>query len=445
MILLDILLIAAFLFMNAFFVVAEFAMVKVRRSQIEILATGGSTTAKYAQTVVNDLNSYLSACQLGITVASLALGWIGEPAVSQIFGPLLGYFGLDEATIHTLSIVIGFLLITMLHIVLGELVPKSLAIMSTERFATGTAMPLVFFYKATYPIMWVFNHTTNGLLRLLGYSTADADHETAHSDEEIQILVEESYKHGLIDKTEYTYVDNIFDCTDKNARDIMIPRTDMVSVFKTDSVDSIIETAIREKYTRYPVCDASRDNVVGFLNIRDLYELKIRGDVKSIDGLIRPIITVPEGILINDLLKKFQKENENIAVVIDEYGGTAGIVTVEDILEEIVGNLCDEYDEDDKEIETIDDNTFLVKGSVDLDKVSDITGVALPVEEFDTLNGFLIGKLGRIPSVKEKPVIEHDGLEFRVEKVAKNRILSVRVVKIPISSLDPEIEEGDQD
>lgn len=431
MILVDVLLVIFFVLMNAFFVIAEFASVKVRRSQIEILASAGGRGAQYAQIVVNDLNSYLSACQLGITVASLALGWIGEPAVSHVIGPILNWAGLDEGTISTVSVIVGFLLITMLHIVLGELVPKSLAIMSSEKFATATAMPLVLFYKATYPVMWVFNHATNGLLKLMGFSPAAGEQETAHSDEEIQLLVEESYKHGLIDKTEYTYVDNIFEATDKTVRDVMMPRPDMVCVFKGDPPERVIETAIREKYTRYPVCEGNRDNVVGFINIRDLYEKKVQGQAVNVEQLVRPIITVPDSMPINDLMKKFQKEKENIAVVIDEYGGTAGLVTMEDILEEIVGNLSDEYDEEEKEIETVGENTYLVKGLVDLDKICDLTGVKLPSDEYDTLNGFLIAKLGRIPSVKERPVIQHEGLEFAIEKMAKNRILSVRITKLP--------------
>jgi CBS domain containing-hemolysin-like protein len=414
--------------MNAFFVVAEFALVKVRKTRIEVLAAGGSMGAKYAHKVVNDLNSYLSACQLGITLASLALGWIGEPAVSKMITPLLHPFGLPESVIHTISVVIGFFVITTLHIIVGELIPKSLAIINSEKFSTAAAMPLVFFYRATYPVMWLFNHTTNLLLKVMGYSMVE-DHEAAHTDKEIKILVEESYKHGLIEKFEYTYVDNIFEFTDKNVRDIMIPRMDMVCVFQDDSFETILEMVMQEKYTRYPVCKGDKDSVIGFIHIRDLYEQKIRSDIQNINGIIRSLISVPESMPINDMLKRFQKGNENIAVVIDEYGGTAGIVTVEDILEEIVGSLRDEYDEEDMEIEIIDGNTFLVQGMVHLDKINDLTGVELPVEEYDTLNGFLTGQLGRIPAATEKPEIEYEGLLFKVEKIKNRRIMLVKICK----------------
>ncbi|HWQ70781.1 MAG TPA: hemolysin family protein [Desulfitobacteriaceae bacterium] len=427
-ILLNIVLVIFFVLMNAFFVVAEFALVKVRKTRIEVLAAGGSMGAKYAHKVVNDLNSYLSACQLGITLASLALGWIGEPAVSKMITPLLHPFGLPESVIHTISVVIGFFVITTLHIIVGELIPKSLAIINSEKFSTAAAMPLVFFYRATYPVMWLFNHTTNLLLKVMGYSMVE-DHEAAHTDKEIKILVEESYKHGLIEKFEYTYVDNIFEFTDKNVRDIMIPRMDMVCVFQDDSFETILEMVMQEKYTRYPVCKGDKDSVIGFIHIRDLYEQKIRSDIQNINGIIRSLISVPESMPINDMLKRFQKGNENIAVVIDEYGGTAGIVTVEDILEEIVGSLRDEYDEEDMEIEIVDGNTFLVQGMVHLDKIKDLTGVELPVEEYDTLNGFLTGQLGRIPAATEKPEIEYEGLLFKVEKIKNRRIMLVKICK----------------
>jgi CBS domain containing-hemolysin-like protein len=430
MTIINVLLILFFVLMNAFFVVAEFAMVKVRKSRLEVLSSEGSVTAKYAYKLVNDLNNYLSACQLGITLASLALGWIGEPTVSKIISPLLYSMGLSESVVHSISVFVGFFIVTGLHIVLGELVPKSLAILSTDKFATATAMPLLFFYKATYPIMWLFNHTTNLILKLMGYSLAD-EQEAAHTDDEIKILVEESYKHGLIDKSEYTYVDNIFEFTDKNIKDVMIPRTDMVCVYKDDSYESILQTAMKEKYTRYPVCEKDKDNVIGFIHIRDLYEQKILNNDKNIDSITRNIISVPEGMPINDMLKKFQKEKGNIAVVIDEYGGTAGIVTLEDILEEIVGNLRDEYDDEDeeKEIDIIDNNTYLVKGMVHLDSLMDLTGVELPADEYDTLNGFLIGQLGRIPDETDKPVVEYEGLVFKVEKIADKRINLVKICK----------------
>lgn len=429
LIVLNIILVLIFVLLNAFFVLAEFAMVKVRKSRIESLVCKGSITAKYTQSVVNDLNNYLSACQLGITLASLALGWIGEPTVAKMISPLLHYFGLSESTIHLISIAVGFFIITGLHIVLGELVPKSLAILSSEKMSMVTAMPLVFFYKSTYPIMWLFNHTTNAILKMMGYSMVD-EHDEAHTDDEIKILVEESYKHGLIDQEEYTYVDNIFEFSDKNVKDIMVPRMDMVCIFKEDSFESVLMTVMEEKYSRYPVCEEDKDNVIGYIHVRDLFERKIRDNINSIDDIIRKIITVSHTMPINTILKRFQKEKENIALVIDEYGGTAGIVTLENILEEIVGNLKDEYDDDEEnEVEVIDESTFLVKGTTHLDELHDLTGVQIPTDEYDTVNGFLMGQLGDIPADMEKPVVEYEGLVFKVEKIEDRRIMLVKVCK----------------
>jgi CBS domain containing-hemolysin-like protein len=429
LILFNIFLVLLFVLLNAFFVLSEFAMVKVRKSRIELLASKGSITAKYTQDVVTDLNNYLSACQLGITLASLALGWIGEPTVAKMISPMLHNFGFSENTIHLISIGVGFLIITGLHIVLGELIPKSLAILNSEKFSIATAMPLVFFYKATYPVMWLFNRTTNLILKFMGYSLVD-EHDAVHTDDEIKILVQESYKHGMIDKTEYTYVDNIFGFTDKNVKDIMVHRVDMICVFKEDSFESVLSTVMEEKYSRYPVCEDDKDNVVGYIHSRDLYERKIRDNINSIDGIIRNIMTVPHTTPINSILKRFQKEKENIALVLDEYGGTSGIVTLEDVLEEIVGNLKDEYDEDDdNEIEVVDESTFFVKGSVHLDKIYDLTGVKISSDKYDTINGFLMEQLENIPSDTEKPVVETEGLVFSVEKIEDRRIMLVKVCK----------------
>jgi CBS domain containing-hemolysin-like protein len=289
--------------MNGFFVATEFAMVKVRKSRIETLALEGNRNAKYTLKVVKDLNSYLSACQLGITLASLGLGWIGEPAVSEALSPLLSLLKLSENTVYSISFVLGFSIITGLHIVLGELTPKSLAIINTEKIAMFTAFPLIAFYRLTYPIMWTFNHSTNLVLKIFGISQVD-EHEAAHTDEEIKLLVEDSYKHGLIDQTELTFVDNIFDFSEKTVREIMIPRTDMACVFIEDTFDEIIEYVLKEQLTRYPVCRDSKDNVIGFIHIKDLFKLKFEGN-ENMGEIIREIKFVPESLSISELFKTF--------------------------------------------------------------------------------------------------------------------------------------------
>ncbi len=427
MIFLDILLILFFVLMNAFFVVSEFAMVKVRKSRIEVLAAGGSAAAKYTEKVVNDLNTYLSACQLGITLASLALGWLGEPTVSKLISPILVSFSLSESVIHTVSVIIGFVVITGLHIVLGELVPKSLAILNSEKFSTGTAIPLVLFYRATYPIMWMFNHITALILKLMGYSMAD-EKEAAHTDEEIKSLLKDSYDSGFIEEHEYTYVDNIFHFGDKKVKDIMIPRTEMCCIFIDTPIEEIFEIVRNEKHTRYPICEEDKDNVIGFIHMNDLYESYFKNDFKKIDSIIRDIVVAPENITVDAMLKMFQQKKEQIAIVVDEYGGTCGVVTVEDIIEEIVGDIDDEYDEVDKDIEVINESTYMIKGSMKLDELNDETGMELPSDEIDTLSGFLINELGKVPKKNEKPIIQYKNFIFEVQKVENRRIELVKLL-----------------
>ena len=336
---LSLFLVLFFLLMNAFFVVAEFSLVRVRKSQVEMAVEEGKAGSKYAKLVADNVNAYLSACQLGITLASLALGWLGEPAVSELIHPALAALGLPDAAISAIAVAIGFIIITALHIVVGELIPKSLAIFSTERYALFTAAPLVWFYRITYPVMWLFNSITNGVMKLLGHDIAN-EHEV-YTEEEIKLLIDESSESGLIDPEQHEYVDNIFDLGDKDAEAIMTPRTDVICLDMEDSLAENLETVVRYKYTRYPVCEGSKDRIVGFVHVKDLYTLPARQH----DGRPAhpPIQAVPESVPIAKLLQTLQEKHTKIAVVVDEHGGTAGIVTMSDIMEQIVGRIDDEY------------------------------------------------------------------------------------------------------
>jgi CBS domain containing-hemolysin-like protein len=413
--------------MNGFFVAAEFSMVKVRKSRIETLLIEGNSGAKYAKKIVNNLNSYLSACQLGITLASLGLGWVGEPAISKMIMPLFKLFTLSEVTIHSISFIIAFTIITAFHIVLGELAPKSLAIINTEKIALFTAAPLIFFYRITYPIIWVFNHSTNFILGIFGISLTE-EHEAAHTDEEIKLLVEESYKHGLIDKTELTFVDNIFDFSEKTVKDIMIPRTDMICIFKEDPFNDILQMAMKEQLTRYPVCENNKDEVIGFIHIKDLYKQKIEGNEQSIEKITRDILSVPESMSISILFKKFQKENEHMAVIIDEYGGTSGLITIEDILEEIVGEIGDEFDEDlVQEIQLLNDGNYIVDGKVLLEDIGELLDIPIETENIDTIGGWLYSKVEIPPQAGNK--ITYEDYDFVVNKCSGKRIIKLLIKK----------------
>jgi CBS domain containing-hemolysin-like protein len=427
-ILINIIIVFLLVFMNGFFVATEFAMVKVRKSRIETLVLEGDRTAKHTLKVVNDLNSYLSACQLGITLASLGLGWIGEPAVSDMLAPIFNLFHLPESIIHSISFILGFAIITAFHIVLGELAPKSLAIINAEKIAMHTALPLIMFYKLTYPIMWSFNHSTNLVLKIFGISQVD-EHEAAHTDEEIKLLVEDSYKHGLIDKTELTFVDNIFDFSEKTVKEIMIPRTDMACIFLEDSFDEIIAFALDEQITRYPVCKNSKDNVIGFIHIKDLYKQKIEGNNQNIEDIIREIKFVPESLSISKLLKIFKQERVQMAIIIDEYGGTSGLVTIEDILEEIVGEIQDEFDEEGDEITKNEDGNYIVDGKLVLEDVNELIKTNIESENIDTIGGWIYSQLKSYPQVNDK--INYEDYEFIILKCDRKRISKVLIKKLP--------------
>ncbi|MCB2296449.1 hemolysin family protein [Clostridium tagluense] len=422
----NILIVFLLVFMNGFFVATEFAMVKVRKSRIETLVLEGARNAKYTSKVVNNLNSYLSACQLGITLASLGLGWIGEPAVADMLTPIFNLFHLQESAVHSISFILGFSIITGFHIVLGELVPKSLAIISAEKIAMYTALPLIMFYNVTYPIMWAFNHSTSIVLKAFGVTLID-EHEAAHTDEEIKLLVEESYNHGLIDKTELTFIDNIFDFTEKTVKEIMIPRTDMACIYIEDSFEDIIASALDEQHTRYPICRDNKDNIIGFVHIKDLYKQKIQGDNQNIEDIIREIKFVPESLSISELLKVFKKQKVQMAIIIDEYGGTFGLVTIQDILEEIVGEIQDEFDEEDNEIIKTEDGNYLVDGKVLIEDIIELLDKDFEVENIDTIGGWIYSQLKSYPQVNDK--ILYEDYDFIILECDSKRISKVLIKK----------------
>ena len=425
---LSLVLVLFFLLMNAFFVVAEFSLVRVRKSQVDILLDEGRSGAKYAKTIADNVNAYLSACQLGITLASLALGWLGEPAVSAVIAPGLTLLGLPEAAIHAIAVAVGFIIITALHIVVGELIPKSLAIFSTERYALFTAAPLVWFYRITYPIMWLFNSITNGVMKLLGHDIAN-EHEV-YTDEEIRLLIDESTESGLIDPDQNEYVDNIFDLGDKDAEAIMTPRTNVICVDLEDTLEENLAIIQTYKYTRYPACRGSKDRIVGFVHVKDLYTLP---KDSTIDDLrVRAIEAVPEGIPIAKLLQTLQAKHTKIAVVIDEHGGTSGIVTMSDIMEQIVGRIDDEYQHGGPdEVVQLDDGSYLIDGSLPIDEVGELIGFEPEEsEECETAGGLLLNVFDRIPAEGDTATLEDgaDKASFTVVDMDRHRIDKIRVI-----------------
>lgn len=414
--------------MNGFFVAAEFAMVKVRGSRIDTLASEGHSRAKLASHLTGNLDAYLSACQLGITIASLGLGWIGEPAIARVIEPLFVIFGFhNEVVIHTVSFILAFTIITVLHIVLGELAPKTIAIRKAETITLLTATPLVYFYKLMYPFIRVLNGTANQLLKMTGIEPA-SEKDSAHTEDEIRILMKESHKNGLIDNTELTLVDNIFDFAETNAREIMIPRTEMICLNTNLSLADNKKIALEQMLTRYPVCENDKDNIIGFVHIKDLLK-DTTHSLNDIRQITRPITTVPESMQISTLLKLMQKRKSQISILIDEYGGTSGLVTLEDIMEEIVGEIQDEFDEEREQLEKRDDNSYSISGLMLIEEVNSFFGFDIETDDYDTIGGWLYSKI-EIPPTNNQRVNYPGGYEFVIEETDHLRISRIIVRRV---------------
>jgi CBS domain containing-hemolysin-like protein len=422
--------IAAVLFlvaMNGFFVAAEFSIVKIRPGRIDALSRQGCREAVYARAITEHLDAYLSACQLGITLASLGLGWIGEPAVARMIAPLLAPFGLTGRLVGSLSFILAFSFITALHIILGELMPKTLSIKLAEKVALATAVPLTWFHRVMYPFIWLLNTLSNYLLFLLGFDQS-ADTESAHSDEELRQLFAQSHKSGFIDQTEMTLMDNVIDFSDRTAKEIMIPRTEMICLYTANSFEENLDVALREEMTRYPVCQPDKDNIIGFLHIKDLLFLLARRQKKDLTGIIRPLVSVPETTPISRVLRQMQKNRCQIALLIDEYGGTAGLVTLEDIVEEVFGPIQDEFDEEREAVEKIPEG-YSTDGLVLVEDINALLSAQLDTEAADTIGGWLHCQLGVDPEPGQSA--ECSGYRFSVGETSNLRIMRVTIKKLP--------------
>ena len=427
----NLLLIALLIALTAFFVATEFAIVKVRTSRLDQLIAEGKKGAVAAKRVMTHLDEYLSACQLGITVTALGLGWLGEPTVEKLLHPLFISLHLNESVTHILSFGIAFALVTFLHVVVGELAPKTVAIQKAETITILFARPIIWFYRIMYPFIWFLNGSARVLVGIFGLKPA-SEHEAAHSEEELRILLSESYKSGEINKNELKYVNNIFEFDERTAKEIMVPRTEIVSISIDDTFSEVMDTITKENYTRYPVVNGDKDHVLGFINVKEFLTAKFMNknsdeDLK-LESFINPIIRVIETVPIHDLLVKMQKERIHMAILVDEYGGTSGLVTVEDILEEIVGEIRDEFDEDEvPEIRKVNENHFILEGKLLIEDVNNLLGTNLFNEEMDTIGGWF---LAQNFDVKKGSEIEAENYLFKVHEIDGHHIhyLEVKIV-----------------
>lgn len=422
----DILITCALVLMNGFFVAAEFAIVKVRASQLELKAQKGNRFAILGKQIISHLDAYLAATQLGVTLASLGLGWIGEPVVSNIILTVMHATGIEmsQEMAHAVALPVAFLTITVLHIVFGELAPKSIAIQRSEATTLAVVYPLHFFHQMFKPFIWFLNGTANFLLRKIGISQAQGSE--AHSSEEIKYLVQQGKESGIIETEDYTIIKNAFDFSERAAKQIMIPRH-LVSAFDVDEFnEQMLEKILEENYSRIPFYEESLDNIVGVVYLKDLLLNIKRKTTVNIRELMRPVMFIPESKRIGQLLREFQLKHQQIAVVVSEYGGTEGIITMEDILEELVGEIQDEHDSEKGTIERIDEENFSILASTSISNVNH--ALPHPIEEdkqYETLAGYLFDKFGRIPNTNEK--IKSDNYEFTILKKSKNSIIQVQM------------------
>ncbi|MBC1372310.1 HlyC/CorC family transporter [Listeria booriae] len=423
------LIIALLIAISAFFVATEFAIVKMRPSRLDQLIAEGNKRANLAKHIYSHLNAYLSACQLGITISSLGLGWLGESTVEAALHPLFAFFDLPSSITSVLSFAIAFILITFLHVVVGELVPKTLAIDKTEAVALAVARPLHIFYKVMFPFIWLLNESAVVIAKLFGLEPA-SDHEIAHTEEELRIIVGESFKSGEINQSEFSYVNKIFDFDERMAKEVMIPRTEIVTVDTGATIADLSDIMKNERYTRYPVIEGDKDHIIGVLNLKEILSAYVENGSDpqfSIDPYVKPIIRVIETIPIKELLIRMQRERSHIAILLDEYGGTSGLVTVEDIVEEIVGDIRDEFDADEiPEIRKIKDGHFIIDAKVLIDQVNNMLGTDIEEEEVDTIGGWFLTHNYEVEVGDE---IENNGYVFRVKEAEPHHISYIEVFK----------------
>lgn len=418
-----ILLVFLLVLLNGFFVASEFAIVKVRSTRIIQLSEEGNLRAKVAKKLIANLDAYLSATQLGITFASLGLGWVGEPAIAKLILPLLKLLKIPNEIHHWIAGIIGFSIITFLHIVIGEMAPKSLAIRNAEKTALYVARPLHLFFLFFKPTIWILQSAANILLKWLGISLV-TDHQQAHTEEEIRMLVAQSHKSGMIDQVELSLFDNIFDFADRVGREVMVPRVDMVCVYANDPLEKSIQTIQNSHYTRFPLCGRDKDDILGIIHIRDLYEQLALGKKTPLIKMIRPSILVPETMEIKDILRTLQKNKTELAIVIDEYGGTSGLVTIEDIVEEIVGEIQDEFD-DEQPFFQKKKNATSIDARLLIDEVNEYFQLDIQDDDNHTIGGWFFSQIQSVPRIGSQ--VTYDSYQFIVQEMDQRSITRLLV------------------
>lgn len=418
---------------NGFFVAAEFSLVRVRSTRIAELIAQGNRTAFWVKKAIDDPDRFIAATQLGITLSSLALGWIGEPALAHFLQPIIRLFPteIEDTVSHSVAAGFAFAIITFLHVVIGELAPKSIALQNPERTSLAIAQPTVWIEWIFKPAIWLLNGAGNALLRLLKVRPASA-YELAHSAEELKMLATASAESGIVKDSEEEMLHAVFDFAEMLVRHVMIPRTEMITVSAQATLEEIIEITVQHPYTKFPVYETSQDHMVGVVHLKDLVRVLWNDDHKGIRAkdIMREAIFVPETARLDELLSRFRALKRHLAIVLDEYGGTAGLVTLEDLMEEIVGEVGDPFDTE-PEIQPLQDGSSSIDGLTLIDVVNEYFHLHLSDPHYDTIAGYILGRLGRIAQVGDS--IYADGAHLHVTAMDGLRIARVKLslTKLP--------------
>ena len=435
---LQLLAVFGLIILNAIFVAAEFALVSVRPTRIKQLVNEGNRRAKVVQAALEDPNKFISASQVGITMASLGLGWIAEPALSEIFVPILEPILGDEARIgsHVVAGILAYMIITTFHIVLGEQVPKMIALQRAEKTILATAPPVRWISIPFRPFIWVLSWMTNVILRLVGLE-AQGEHSQVYSEDELRMLVATSQQKGLIDKSEQELIANVFGFADVTVEELMVPRTEMEAIPIDASLDEVVKTVASTGHARFPVYGQDPDDILGIFYAKDLYKVLASGQQSRflLRKIVRPPMTVPTTMAIDDLLARMKRERTQIAMVADEYGGTAGMVTLEDVVERIVGDLDDEFERPTRDVHEVAEGDYRVSGMMSVEDFCERFGVTIDEPYYLTIGGYVFGQLGRKPEPGDEVVV--DGKLLRVESMDGLRIDRLRITDAP----DPEEAE----
>ena len=427
----NIFIILFLLFVNGFFVAAEFSLVKVRKTRLEQLCNEGNSNAKKAMKLVDDVNKMLAAAQLGVTIASIALGWVAESTIVQLIEPVIRLFAgsLAHVSSHVVAVPISFVLVTYFHVLLGEQLPKCISLRHPETIALLVSTPMDMFITIFKPFVWLLEVSGNKILSACHANSEDAS--LVHSTEELDMLVDASYNEGVLNETEAEMLHNMFKFSDLMAKQVMIPRTDMVCIPGDITYEELNKVALENQYTRYPVYEENIDKILGFIHVKDLYSLTMKHEAFSVQKLIRPLMLVPETMTLDNLIIEFRKLHCQIAVVIDEFGGTSGLITLEDVLEEIIGEVQDEFDEEaEADIKEIGEDTYIANAMMRIDelvKFFDLKESLFEEDDVDTIAGVVVKLLGRIAQVGD--TVSFNGLTFTVKEVDGARITKLQIYK----------------